>query len=120
MIDPNTAPEHTDSAVESESSVGLKPIPNAAAAADVQTAPAVPLNPDDLHDLFAGAPSLEGEEDEDPLAQLRADPNYALLIRDLQYIATQARLLFAPAEEEPSDDLWKKIQSQLPPKPENS
>ena len=70
--------------------------------------------PDDLHDLFAG--SISDEED-DPLAALRNDPNYAALIRDLEYIASQARLLFEPAEQAPSDEVWKKIQDQLPPKP---
>jgi len=79
----------------------------------------MPINPDDLHDLFATPPALEGSDEEDPLAQLRNDPNYAALINDLEYIAAQARLLFAPAEETPSDDLWAKIQSQLPTKPED-
>ena len=72
--------------------------------------------PDDLHDLFvvqAGAT----KDEEDPLAALRNDPNYAALIRDLEYIAKQARLLFEPAQEAPSDSLWDKIQSQLPTRP---
>ena len=69
-------------------------------------------NLDDLHDLFAAAPTGDSD-DEDPLAQLRNDPNYAALIRDLEYIATQARLLFTPAEEAPSDEVWNKIQTQL-------
>lgn len=71
--------------------------------------------PDDLHDLFAGSVS---DDEDDPLAALRNDPNYSALIRDLEYIATQARLLFEPAEQAPSDEVWKKIQDQLPPKPE--
>ena len=71
--------------------------------------------PDHLHDLFAGE-STDAEDD--PLAALRNDPNYAALIRDLEYIATQARLLFQPAEQAPSDEVWKKIQDQLPQKPE--
>ena len=70
--------------------------------------------PDDLHDLFAGST----DEDDDPLAALRNDPNYSALIRDLEYIASQARLLFEPAEQAPSDEVWKKIQDQLPTKPE--
>ncbi len=77
-----------------------------------------PINPDDLHDLFAGTPTSEATDDEDPLAELRKDPNYAALIGELEYIAAQARALFAPVEEEPSDDLWKKIEKQLPTKPE--
>ncbi len=70
--------------------------------------------PDDLHDLFAVTPNFTGSDDEDPLAALRNDPNYSALIRDLEYIASQARLLFEPAQEAPSDDLWDKIQSKLP------
>ena len=69
--------------------------------------------PDDLHNLIA-VPS--GADEEDPLAALRGDPNYAALIRDLETIAQAARDLFKPAEEAPSDDLWAKIQSQLPTK----
>ncbi len=71
--------------------------------------------PDDLHNLFAGSVS---DDEDDPLAALRNDPNYSALIRDLEYIATQARLLFEPAEQAPSDEVWKKIQDQLPTKPE--
>jgi hypothetical protein len=80
--------------------------------------PKMPINPDDLHDLFAGTPSQEGTDEEDPLAQLRNDPNYAALINELEYIASQARLLFAPADEAPSDELWAKIQSKLPTEPD--
>lgn len=69
------------------------------------------VQPDDLHDLFASTHT--GTDDEDPLAALRDDPNYAALIRDLEYIATQARLLFEPATEVPSDEVWNKIKSQL-------
>lgn len=69
--------------------------------------------PDELHNLFAGTAS---EVEDDPLAALRNDPNYSALIRDLEYIATQARLLFEPAEQAPSDEVWKKIQDQLPTK----
>lgn len=75
---------------------------------------------DDLHDLFGPPLGLESSDTEDPLAQLRDDPNYAALIRDLEYIASQARLLLEPADEAPSDEVWTKIQSQLetrPPKP---
>ena len=74
-------------------------------------------DPDDLHDLFAVHASAKADE-EDPLAALRNDPNYSALIRDLEYIAKQARLLFEPAQEAPSDSLWEKIQSQLPTKSE--
>ena len=70
--------------------------------------------PDDLHDLF-GTPHLTDEED--PLAALRSDPNYAALIKELEYIAAQARLLFQPAENTPSDEVWTKIQSRLAEEP---
>ena len=76
--------------------------------ADVQ---AKGVQPDDLHDLFTTS------EQEDPLAELRNDPNYSALIRDLEYIAKQARMLFEPAQEAPSDEVWAKIQSQLGNKP---
>jgi len=66
--------------------------------------------PDDLHDLFG---TTIDSDDEDPLAALRDDPNYSALIKDLEYIASQARLLFEPAQEAPSDDVWTKIQSKL-------
>jgi hypothetical protein len=49
---------------------------------------------------------------------MRNDPNYAALMRDLEAIASAAKQLFAEREETPSDDLWKKIASQLPDKPE--
>ena len=73
--------------------------------------------PDDLHDLFEVHASSFGPDEDDPLAALRNDPNYSALIRDLEYIAKQARLLFEPAQEAPSDEVWNKIQSQLPGKP---
>lgn len=72
------------------------------------------FQPDDLHDLFAAHENYDSNDPEDPLAALRNDPNYSALIRDLEYIAAQARQLFQPAEDAPSDDVWKKIQSQLP------
>jgi hypothetical protein len=73
--------------------------------------------PDDLHDLFAVHSLHEGDE-EDPLAALRNDPNYSALIRDLEYIAKQARLLFEPAAQEaPSDEVWDKIQRELGSRP---
>ena len=78
-----------------------------------------PINPDDLHDLFVVAPTGEGSDEEDPFAQMRNDPNYAALMRDLEAIASAAKQLFAEQEEEaPSDSLWDKIQSQLPVKGE--
>jgi len=78
--------------------------------------PAGPINPDELHDLFAGSDALDPE---DPLSQMRQDPNYSALIADLEYIAIEVKRILANAEETPSDDLWKKIESQLPTKPES-
>lgn len=75
--------------------------------------------PDDLHDLFGSTHELKADED-DPLAALRNDPNYSALIKDLEYIASQARLLFEPAQEAPSDDVWNKIQSKLNDNPEEA
>jgi hypothetical protein len=75
--------------------------------------------PDDLHDLFGSTNTLDPDA-EDPLAALRNDPNYSALIKDLEYIATQARLLFEPAQETPSDDLWSKIKSKLHDSPEET
>ncbi len=75
--------------------------------------------PDDLHDLFGSTHELTADE-EDPLAALRNDPNYSALIKDLEYIASQARLLFEPAQEAPSDEVWTKIQSKLHDNPEET
>ena len=69
---------------------------------------------DDLHDLMTGTP---GAEEDDPLAALRNDPNYSALIRDLEYIAVEARRLFEPAQETPSDKVWENIQKGLATKP---
>ena len=98
-----------------ESGSKLKPsaLPSTPADTDPEASPAAfNGNLDDLHNLFVAAAPADADE-EDPLAQLRNDPNYAALIRDLEYIATQARLLFTPAEEAPSDEVWNKIQIQL-------
>ena len=120
MNDHERKPEPVDSSTPADDAlVSPRPAPNSTAASDMGTAPQSLINPDDLHDLISGSPGLEGSDDEDPLAQLRKDPNYAALIAELEYIAAQARLLFAPAEETPSDELWNKIQSQLPAKPED-
>jgi hypothetical protein len=57
-------------------------------------------------------------DDEDPLAAVRDDPKYAELIKELEYIANQARLLFEPAEIDPSDKVWEGIQKGLETLPE--
>lgn len=64
-----------------------------------------------LPDLFAsGAENLT----DDPmlLQHLKTCENCSALVRDLQYIADQARQLLEPTHE-PSDDVWKKIQESL-------
>jgi hypothetical protein len=62
--------------------------------------------PDDLHNLF-------DTDDDDPLASMRDDPNYGALIKELEYIAKEARRLFDPVEDTPSDDVWRRIQAGL-------
>ncbi len=75
------------------------------------------MQPDELHDLFATSTS---PDEEDPLAALRDDPNYSALIKELEYIAAQARALFSPAEEAPSDEVWNKIRKELPARPDEA
>lgn len=57
-----------------------------------------------------------GQMSDDPRLQefLRDNPDSAALVRDLQYIAVAAaELLKADHDVEPSDSVWKKIQSEL-------
>lgn len=67
---------------------------------------------DRLPDLFAS--STNGVS-EDPilLAHLNSCDNCSALVRDLQYIAAQARMLLEPSDEEPSPAVWSNIQSRL-------
>ena len=82
--------------------------------ADVASATGrAPINPDDLHDLFQGPVGGDGSDPEDPFSQMRNDPNYADLIKDLEAIAEAARQLFTADEAEPSDMVWDKIQKEL-------
>ena len=115
MIDPEkfSEPEMGESRVDS---LQASAAANGVDASDSRPAGSATINPDDLHDLF-GTPVAEGSDEEDPLAQLRLDPNYAALLKDLEAIRDAAKQLFAPTE--PSDDLWSKIQSQLPGKESN-
>ncbi len=113
MIDENNKPGES-SPLESFSS---EPLPSASSASTPP--PAYSGQPDDLHDLFGSTHELSAEED-DPLAALRNDPNYSALIKDLEYIASQARLLFEPAQEAPSDEVWNKIQSKLHDNPDET
>jgi hypothetical protein len=64
-----------------------------------------------LPELFATG---EGKVSQDPRLQkfLAANPDCAALVRDLETIAETARSLFEPVEE-PSDEVWKNIQSKL-------
>ncbi len=54
---------------------------------------------------FSGDPALMGH--------LNICANCSALLRDLQYIADQARMLLEPVEEEPSPEVWSNIQSRL-------
>jgi hypothetical protein len=65
-----------------------------------------------LPELFA---SGNGGVPSDPNLQAHLDTceNCSALVRDLQYIADQARMLLEPAQDEPSDDVWSNIQSKL-------
>ena len=65
-----------------------------------------------LPELFASGSDGIGK---DPSLQAHLDTcdNCSALVRDLQYIADQARKLLEPAEEEPSDNVWASIQSKL-------
>ena len=51
----------------------------------------------------------------DPALQQHLDTcdNCSALVRDLRYIADQAKSLLQPALEEPSDHVWSGIQSRL-------
>ena len=64
-----------------------------------------------LPELFANA---NGNVD-DPILKAHLDTceNCSALVRDLQYIAEQARMLLEPAEEDPSDDVWSNIKNKL-------
>ena len=57
---------------------------------------------------------VEGEIDERPelRAHIATCTNCSALVRDLEYIAEQARMLLQPTHE-PSPDVWSNIQSKL-------
>jgi len=64
-----------------------------------------------LPEMFAsGADSLSG--DPTLLEHLKTCENCSALVRDLQYIADQARQLLEPTHE-PSDSLWDKIRKEM-------
>jgi hypothetical protein len=64
-----------------------------------------------LPELFATG---DGKVSQDPRLQkfLKANPDCAALVKDLETIAETARSLFEPVED-PSDQVWKNIQSKL-------
>jgi len=64
-----------------------------------------------LPELFATG---DGKVSKDPRLQkfLAANPDCAALVKDLEIIAETARSLFEPVED-PSDEVWKNIQSKL-------
>jgi hypothetical protein len=64
-----------------------------------------------LPELFAAG--ADGIFDDPALVEhLKTCENCSALVRDLQYIADQARQLLQPTHE-PSDNVWKKIQDSL-------
>ncbi len=67
---------------------------------------------ENLPELFA---THHGRISDDPELRefLESHPDCAALVRDLEYIAEAARQLLEPIEEEPSDNVWKKIQGEL-------
>lgn len=65
-----------------------------------------------LPEMFAAGAQNGHIEDPDLQEHLRTCPNCSALVRDLQYIADQAKQLLQPTHE-PSDDVWKKIQEGL-------
>ncbi len=80
----------------------LKPSSNSLSCAEFQ---------EQLPDMFAssGAGYID---DPDLLEHLKTCDNCSALVRDLQYIADQAKQLLQPTHE-PSDSVWKKIQEGL-------
>lgn len=66
-----------------------------------------------LPELFAMGEG--GRLSEDPRLSkfLSANPNCAALVHDLETIAETAKSLFAPDEEEPSENVWSNIASKL-------
>jgi predicted anti-sigma-YlaC factor YlaD len=64
-----------------------------------------------LPDLFA-AGGKASIDDPQIAEHLKSCENCSALVRDLQYIADQAKQLLQPTHE-PSDDVWKKIQEGL-------
>lgn len=67
-----------------------------------------------LPELFARSGGARVSEDPRYTGLLAANPTAAELVRDLEYIAEQARMLLQPENEiEPSDAVWSKIQNSI-------
>jgi hypothetical protein len=64
-----------------------------------------------LPELFTNANGIP--DDLALQAHLDTCDNCSTLVRDLQYIADQARMLLEPAEEEPSDAVWVGLKDKL-------
>ena len=64
-----------------------------------------------LPELFANANGIP----DDPALQVHLDTceNCSALIRDLQYIADQARYILLDIEEDPSDAVWDGLKDKL-------
>lgn len=74
-----------------------------------------------LPELFAKSNGKRISEDPQYAELLKNNPTAAELVRDLEYIAEQARMLLEPEHEiEPSEDVWSKIQSSLKVNPETA
>ena len=84
------------------------PTPDTLSCADFQ---------DHLPDLFSLS-SNPVSEDPALSNHLKTCANCAALVRDLQYIAEQARQLFEPSHDvDPSDNVWSNIQSKMGTEP---
>lgn len=70
-----------------------------------------------LPELFAQAEGGKLSADPRFIPILRDCPQAADLVRDLEYIAEAARLIFEPEGEMPSSDLWSKIKDQISTEP---
>jgi hypothetical protein len=67
-----------------------------------------------LPELFAKSSGSRISEDPRYARILRENPTCAELVRDLEYIAEQARMLLEPEHDiEPSPEIWNKIQNSL-------
>jgi len=69
---------------------------------------------DQLPELFDKSSGLRISEDPRYARILRENPTCAELVRDLEYIAEQARVLLEPENDiEPSAEVWSKIQHSI-------